>query len=226
MKKNKKNNDKNKLFIMLYVVLSCIFMAFIELIIEPNYLIKSIIKICVFFGIPIIIIKKLKIKLLDNFKVNKKDLVKLLKIGIAVFLTGMITYFIFRNFIDFTKLTRSLLVDQQITKSQFIFVALYISFGNSLLEEFIFRLVSFIKLKECCDKKIAYVFSAFMFSIYHAAMIGMSFPFLLTLFCLICLFVLGIILDYLDEKDNNIYNSWFVHMFCDFAIMIVGFMHL
>ena len=72
MKKNKNNNDKNKLFIMLYVVLSCIFMAFIELIIEPNYLIKSIIKICVFFGIPIIIIRKLKIKLIDNFKVNKK----------------------------------------------------------------------------------------------------------------------------------------------------------
>ena len=45
MKKNKKNNDKNKLFIMLYVVLSCVFMAFIELIIEPNYLIKSLIKI-------------------------------------------------------------------------------------------------------------------------------------------------------------------------------------
>ena len=129
-------------------------------------------------------------------------------------------------FIDFTKLTRSLLVDQQITKNQFIFVALYISFGNSLLEEFIFRLISFIKLKEYCDKKTAYLFSAFMFSIYHAAMIGMSFPFLLTLFCLIGLFVLGIILDYLDEKDNNIYNSWFVHMFCDFAIMIVGFIHL
>ena len=67
MKKNKKNNDKNKLFIMLYVVLSCIFMAFIELIIEPNYLIKSLIKIFIFFGIPFIILKKLKIRILYTF---------------------------------------------------------------------------------------------------------------------------------------------------------------
>ena len=225
MKKNKKNNN-NKLFIILYVVISCVLMAFIELIVEPNYLIKSLIKILLFFGIPFIIIKIIKIKLLDNFKVNKKELVKLLKLGVGVFLVGIITYLVFRNFIDFTKLTRSLLVDQHITRGQFILVALYISFGNSLLEEFIFRLVSFIKLKEYCNKRFAYIFSAFMFSIYHAAMIGMSFPFLLTLFCLICLFVLGILFNYLDDKDNNIYNSWFVHMFCDFAIMVVAFLHL
>ena len=54
----------------------------------------------------------------------------------------------------------------------------------------------------------------------------MSFPLSLTLLCLVALFILGILFNYVDDKDNNIYNSWFVHMFCDFAIMTVGFLHI
>ncbi len=217
---------KNGIYIMLYVILSCLFMAFIEIIIEPNYLIKSLIKILVFFIIPFIFIKILKIKILDNFKVNKKGLLKLIKLGLGVFLIGLVCYFILRNFFDFSKLTKSLMVDQQITKEQFIFVALYISFLNSLLEEFMFRFISFLKLSEYSSEKIAYIFSAFMFSIYHAAMIGFSFPFPLTILCLIGLFTLGLLFNYLDSCDKNIYNSWVVHMFCDFVIMLVGFIHL
>lgn len=217
---------KSKWLIPLYVIISCIIMAVIEIVVEPSYLIKSIIKIIVFFVIPFILIKLTKIKILDNFKVNKKDIFKLLKIGIIIYIVGIISYLILRNFFDFTKLTNSLLVDQHLTRGQFIFVALYISFINSLLEEFIFRFISFIKLKEFCDLKLAYVFSAFMFSIYHAGMIGMSFPLSLTLLCLVALFILGILFNYVDDKDNNIYNSWFVHMFCDFAVMTVGFLHI
>lgn len=217
---------KNGKFIMLYVVVCCLLMAFIEIVIEPSYIIKSLIKIGLFFGIPFIIMRLLKIRIIDNFKINKNEFIKLLKIGVVVFLIGVVCYLVLRNFFDFSKLTKSLLVDQNVSKGQFIFVTLYISFGNSLLEEFFFRLVSFIKFKEYTSKRIAYIFSSFMFSIYHAAMIGMSFPLPLTILSLIGLFILGIGFDYLDEKDNNIYNSWFVHMFCDFVIMLVGFLHL
>lgn len=226
MKKNKKNNDKNKLFIMLYVVLSCIFMAFIELIIEPNYLIKSIIKIIMFFGIPFIITRLLKINILNNFKINKKEIIKLFKMGIVIYLVGFILYLILKNVFDFSEIVHSLMVDQQVTKKQLIFVAIYLSFGNSILEEFMFRLISFIKLKEYCSRNFAYIFSSIMFSFYHIAMISIGFPLPLIFLSLIGLFILGILFNWLDEKDNNIYNSWFVHMFCDFLIMTIGFIHM
>lgn len=226
MKKNKKNNDKNKLFIMLYVVLSCIFMAFIELIIEPNYLIKSIIKIIMFFGIPFIITRLLKINILNNFKINKKEIIKLFKMGIVIYLVGFILYLILKNVFDFSEIVHSLMFDQQVTKKQLIFVAIYLSFGNSILEEFMFRLISFIKLKEYCSRNFAYIFSSIMFSLYHIAMISIGFPLPLTFLSLIGLFILGILFNWLDEKDNNIYNSWFVHMFCDFLIMTIGFIHM
>ena len=226
MKKNKKNNDKNKLFIMLYVVLCCIFMAFIELIIEPNYLIKSIIKIIMFFGIPFIITRLLKINILNNFKINKKEIIKLFKMGIVIYLVGFILYLILKNVFDFSEIVHSLMVDQQVTEKQLIFVAIYLSFGNSILEEFMFRLISFIKLKEYCSRNFAYIFSSIMFSFYHIAMISIGFPLPLTFLSLIGLFILGILFNWLDEKDNNIYNSWFIHMFCDFLIMTIGFIHM
>lgn len=217
---------KNGMSIIIYVVMSCLLMAFVEVVVEPSYLIKSLIKIFLFFGIPYLIMRKLKIKILKNFKINKKEFVRLLTIGISIYVVGIITYLILRNFVDFSKITSSLLSDQHLVKGQFILVALYISFGNSILEEFFFRLVSFIKLREYYDRKLVYLFSAFMFSIYHAAMIGLSFPLPLTLLSLVGLFVLGLLFNFVDEKDKNIYNSWFVHMFADFAIMTVGFIHL
>ena len=57
-----------------------------------------------------------------------------------------------------------------VKSSNFIFVAIYISFANSLLEEFFFRGFAFLKLKEVSSRKFAYIFSALAFSIYHLAM--------------------------------------------------------
>ena len=37
------------------------------------------------------------------------------------------------------------------------------------------------------------------------------------------LFVGGLIFDYINDKSENIYNSWLVHMFANFAINTIGF---
>ena len=33
----------------------------------------------------------------------------------------------------------------------------------------------------------------------------------------------GLIFNYLNEKNENIYSSWFTHMFANFAMHTVGF---
>lgn len=40
---------------------------------------------------------------------------------------------------------------------------------------------------------------------------------------LIGLFIGGLIFNYLNEKNENIYSSWLVHMFANFAINTIGF---
>ena len=36
----------------------------------------------------------------------------------------------------------------------------------------------------------------------------------------------GFIPNYIDEKNSNIYNSWIVHMFADFAIMTIWYIYI
>ena len=213
-------------FIILYVVISCLLMALVELVIEPVYLIKSLIKIVLFFGLPIILFKYFDIELFNNFKLNKKDIFKLFCCGLIIFVLAFIVYFSLNSSFDFKTMVQDMLIDQSITKNMFIYVALYISFGNSLLEEFFFRLISCIKLGEHTSKKFSYIFSALMFSLYHIGMIAISVPTILVMFSVVCLFLLGLVLNYLNEKNKNIFNSWFVHMFCDFAVMTVGYINI
>lgn len=40
---------------------------------------------------------------------------------------------------------------------------------------------------------------------------------------LVWLIVGGCIFNYLNERNDSIYSSWFVHMFANFAINTVGF---
>lgn len=218
--KSKKN------FIIMFVVISCIFMAIVDLVIQPSYIIKSLIKNLVFFIVPIFLFKYFEIQLFDNFRLNKRGLLKLCALGLSVYVITMFSYFIAKNVFDFKDVVGTLMINHSIKSNYYIYVALYISFGNSLLEEFFFRLIGCIKLGEYSSKKFAYIFSSLLFALYHIGMIGRSFPISLTIISVICLFILGVIFNHVNEKNKNIFNSWFVHMFVDFAVMTIGYINM
>jgi len=110
-----------------------------------------------------------------------------------------------------------------VTKDNFLFVALYITSINSLLEEFFFRGFSFLSLKEVSSRKIAYIFSALAFAIYHVAIMNNWFTPPLFILLIVSLFIAGLLFNYLNERFNNIYVSWIVHMSANLAINTVGF---
>lgn len=221
------NAKKEKIGIIVVVVICCIIMAVMETIIEPAYWIKSAAKIAVFMLLPVITLKLLKVKIFDsNFALDKKDIVKLLLLGFGIYAVIIGAYFLTRNIVDYSSLVTSQMADQKVTENSFIWVALYISFCNSFLEEFLFRFVSFIKLTEFVSKKPAYVFSSVMFAVYHIAMIGSAFPPPLLILALFGLTVGGFIFDYVDSKNKNIYNSWIIHMFADLAIVTIWYIHI
>lgn len=219
--------NKNALWLMITVIVSCVVMAIIETVIEPAYFVKSVLKILMFLLVPVIVMKTYNIKVFsESFSLNTKNILKLSGLGIIIYAVIMTAYFITRGFFDYSALVDSLSADQNVTEKSFIPVALYISFGNSLLEEFLFRYVAFIKLSEYTTRSVSYIFSASLFALYHIAMIGGSFPLYLLLLALIGLAVGGGIFNYADEKNKNIYNSWIIHMFADFAIMTIWYIHI
>ncbi|MEG0923488.1 MAG: CPBP family intramembrane glutamic endopeptidase [Anaerovoracaceae bacterium] len=217
--------QKNKVITILTLIIICvIFMAIVDGIIRPTYGIKSLIKIVLFLGSPIIysfIDRDFSIKQL--LTPNKKGFLASFCLGLAVYAVILGSYFLFRGVFDFSGITESLTENIGVTGNNFVFVAIYISFANSLLEEFFFRGFAFLTLKNLVGRKRAYVFSSVVFAMYHIWMMVGWFSIMVFLLAMIGLVAGAMIFNYLNEKNNNIYSSWMVHMFANFAINTIGF---
>lgn len=213
-----------KLHIPILVIIACIVMGIVDAVIQPGYAIKSAIKIIMFLLIPIVyglFFKEFNIK--NLMKPDKKGLCIALCLGFVIYGVVLGAYWIFKDVFDFSALTGSLNETTGVNKSNFIWVAIYISFVNSLLEEFFFRGFSFITLKKLTSRRFAYVFSSMAFALYHIAMMIGWFGLPVILISLVGLFIGGMIFNRFDEKRENIYLSWLIHMFANFATNTIGF---
>ena len=213
-----------KLHIPILVIIACIVMGIVDAVIQPGYAIKSAIKIIMFLLIPIVyglFLKEFNIK--NLMKPDKKGLCIALCLGFVIYGVVLGAYWIFKDVFDFSALTGSLNETTGVNKSNFIWVAIYISFVNSLLEEFFFRGFSFITLKKLTSRRFAYVFSSMAFALYHIAMMIGWFGLPVILISLVGLFIGGMIFNRFDEKSENIYLSWLMHMFANFATNTIGF---
>lgn len=207
------------------VAVCCLIMCFIDGFITPPYFIKSAFKIVLFLAVPLgyFLFNKQELKTLKAlFIPKKKDFLISLGLGLAVFAVIISAYFLFRGVFDFSRITAQLTGDIGVNKDNFILVALYISFVNSLLEELFFRGFAFLSLKDKLPRWAAYVFSAGLFAFYHAGMTSGWFNPLLYALMMAGLFIGGCIFNFLNEKCSNIYPSWLVHMFANFGINTVG----
>lgn len=221
------SNSIKRTIILSLAVASCIVMAMVETIIEPPYLVKSVIKAITFLFLPTAILKSLQIyPTAASFSLRKKNAVALLFLGVIIYLLIMGAYALTRNVFDYPSVVMSLSEDQQVDSQSFVWVALYISCCNSFLEEFMFRFILFMHLSAYASRRTAYLFSSIMFALYHVAMIGPSFPVQLLVLALFGLAAGGLIFDFIDEKTSAIYPSWIVHMFADFALMTIWYIHI
>jgi len=210
--------------VVLLITAVCVIMALIDALLSPDYFVKSAIKLLLFLIVPIIIVRSNKeISLKGLLKIERKKIVLPILWGVGVYLFIMGAYFIIGPYFDFSNVTVALADNYGVKKENFVQVALYISFVNSLLEEFFFRGFAFLTLKKLVSRRFAYLFSAAAFSLYHIAIMSSWFNPFLFLLLIACLFVAGIFFDWLNEKSNTIYTSWLVHMCANFATNTVGF---
>ncbi len=214
---------KNSAVIIGLVIACCFIMSIIDAVVQPGYMLKSIVKIFLFLICPVIYSvydKKTSLKLL--FKVNREGLIVALISGVSIFILIFSAYLLLGKFFDLSMITLSLTENIGVNKENFLWVAIYISFVNSLLEEFFFRGFSFLTLKELSSRKFAYIFSSSAFALYHVAMMIGWFDIILFALALSALFIGGLIFNYFNEKYKNIYISWLIHMFANFAINGIG----
>ncbi len=214
-----------KAFILSFLVLVfCLIMALVDGVFKADYFVKSAIKLVLFLGFPLIYSlfdKELSVRPL--FKIEKKGILPAVLMGFMVYAVIVGGYFLLRDIFDFSRITGALTENIGVTGKNFIFVSIYISFVNSLLEEFFFRGFAFLTLKKLISRRTAYIFSAAVFALYHVAMMLGWFGLPLFIIVMIGLFAGGLIFNLLNEKSGTVYPSWFLHMFANFAINTVGF---
>lgn len=206
-----------KIQIILLGLLGTLIMIYVDGIVQPHYFMKSFIKIITFSGC-IFLYKEMSV--LSLFKIKREDLKKAVILSMIVFLLIVGGYFIIRNWIDFNQIAASLENNVGVKKENFIFVALYITLMNSLLEEIFFRGFLFQELYKD-SKKFAYLFSSFCFGFYHAGIMLGWFQIWLYLAALTGLMLTGIFFAYLNELKQSIVPSWMVHMSANFAINFI-----
>lgn len=208
-------------------LICCGIMALVDGIIRPGYAVKSAIKILLFGLVPLLL-ARLDRQLLftQALRFRGKGFAVALGLGIGVYGLILTGYLLVRNFFDFSGIAGNLLNNAGVSKDNFLYVSLYISFVNSLLEELFFRGFLFLNLKNTTPRGFAYGFSAGAFALYHVAMMIGWFGFWLWLLVMTGLLVGGLIFNRLNEKLDSIYPSWLVHMFANFAINTIGFLLL
>lgn len=207
-------------------IMACLILYLLEQVFSVNYATKTVAKLIIFTLIPIIfiyIIDKKTIKAALNLRsIHFKQLLTGIILGLLSFLVIIVSYLLFKNFINLDQIKDELTTKSNITKMSFIYVGLYIIFVNSFLEEFFFRGFIFLNMYEKFNKKFAYLFSAILFAVYHIAIFKTWFNIYLILLALIGLVVIGVIFNYLDTLSKNFINSYIVHMLADMAIILIG----
>ena len=216
---------KQSLWIIAAGATACGLMALVDGLWQPPYALKSAVKLLLFLGLPFLLsLVSGDIAFRKLFRFRKKGFLISLGLGAGLYCLILGAYFLVGRFFDFSAIAGSLSQNAGVTKDNFLFVSLYISFVNSLLEEFFFRGFLFTNLKKLHSRSFAYGFSAAAFSLYHVAM--MTGWFSLPLFALIMagLAAGGMIFNYMNERLDTIYCSWLTHMFANFAINTIGFL--
>lgn len=219
--------QKSMISVIAVTAVCCAAMALVDGVLRPGYAVKSAIKLALFLLLPLLLsLWSKEVLYLKLFRFQKNGFLTALGLGVGVYAVILGGYFLVRPFFDFSGIAGKLTENAGVDADNFLFVALYISFVNSLLEEFFFRGFVFTNLKRLGSRSLAYWFSALAFALYHVAMMTGWFSPALFLLVMAGLTIGGMLFNYLNERLNCVYVSWLVHMFANFAINTIGFLLL
>ncbi|MGP4109190.1 CPBP family intramembrane glutamic endopeptidase [Virgibacillus sp. L01] len=211
-----------KKLIVLLSSLSIAILFIIEQVLSFEYLYKTMAKVFIFFLVLFSFhyIAKSKTTYFATRGIDTRRLKISAGLGIGAFLILFGAYLVLKEHIDFTQISENL-AQKNITGDTFLFISIYIIVGNSFLEEIFFRGFIFKNLQQK-HRLFAYIYSSFLFAIYHTAIFLTWFNIGLFLLALFGLFSVGLVFNWLNENSSNIYNSWLVHIIADSAIIIIA----
>lgn len=139
----------------------------------------------------------------------------------AVILGG---FFLTRGIFDFSGLTTALTAGTGVRRENFLWVALYISFGELLAGGVLLPGFGFLLLRRYLPRRQALGLSCLAFALYHVAMTLGWYGLPVQLLTLAGLALGGWIFCRLDEHSGSLWLSWVVHLGANLATNAIGFL--
>jgi len=197
---------------------SITFLLWIEQSVEVTYIWKTVAKMILFLLVPLILFRKTGFPFLRLHQTDRKSMMIAIGSGVAIMGIIFAAFIVLQPFID----VAALLVDLAgagITTTTFPFIALYILFGNSMLEEFYFRGL----LPNLVGKsRNRFILPSFLFAVYHISIFLPWFSPALLILAVTGLWVGGVIFQLANEKSGTILPSWTIHMCADIGVLLIG----
>lgn len=218
--------QRETLEILVTIGVACLAMGVVDAVVRPGYLVKSILKLVLFLGLPYLLYYRRRWdEVRKLFQWNRQSWYAVV-LGLGAYGLILGGYFLLSHVFDFSMVTGAMETDLGVHAGNFVFVALYISFVNSLLEEFFFRGFGFLTLRQYLPARLASWISAAFFALYHVAMLLGWFRWDLLTLLIVGLLVAGWLFNWCDRRAGSLWGSWFLHMFANFSINTVGFLLL
>ena len=187
------------------------------------YWATSVVKIILFLGIPAVYFFAYpKQSMKPMFRANgKKPLLVSAAVGLGVLVFIIVGFILLRNFFDMDGIIAKLATNN-ITKATYPFVFIYIVFINAFMEEVLFRGFAFQTVYNYGYKKVAYVVSALLFSVYHLPVLVTAVGPVMCVVAVVGLFVAGLFFNEVTRRCKNIWGSLVIHMAANLAINSIG----
>lgn len=207
------------------------------------YWIRSGIKVIIFVGAALLILRK-EVKIRSEKEKEKlaKEVIKEKAIGLKELLRWpkkipKLVYYILGfgilliiiipqvadKFVNIDQIADTI-YKKGMNKKNIIFVYSYIAIINSFIEELMFRGIGYIELKKHIPEKYACSISAMLFALYHIAIVNGAVNIWLTVLSVLALYIAGVVLNKMDKKTDTIIPSYMVHSLSNWILNIIGYL--
>ena len=228
MTTQEKNKSKKALLLGSLAVLACAVHALVLNTPFDNYLITSALKLTLFMLFPFIYCiytqqRWPRTLLFDEWNKRKLGLAALL--GLAVFLLVLAAHALLRPLLDQAMIVDAL-ADVGIRGDNYLWTLAYVVFINAALEEVFFRGFVFLNLYRMNFRRLAHLFSALLFALYHVAVLegGITAPVLFL--ATVGLFVAGLFFNEVARRCGSVLGSLLVHVGANLAIGLIGLSYM
>lgn len=208
---------------IIYSLVAIVALVLIEQVFVLTYINKQIFRISLFLIIPLIeiyIIKKSNIETEIQFeRPTWKEFKVPFLVSIVIFVGTIGGYFMFQFMFDAQRVIGGA-EELGIRPYNVVIWGVYLSFINSLIEEFFFRGYIYYALEKR-STKLAILGSSVLWSVYHVIIFITIFPLYTVIFTILGLVIIGVLLAYINLYGKSFINSWLVHIVADIAIVII-----